>query len=259
MSGAGTKRCCTCKQHLPLEAFGKHRGEKDGLQRQCRDCSRAADAKRYQDPTVREAHNAATRERTRQQRKDPAWRALRNASGAASHRKRRKDPVVRSILNAANAERTRRTRQDPAVRASISEYSRRRRETDPGFRAMMRKHGAVRRARSAVPLTPQQSKQVEAIYFTAAWIREQGTRVVVDHILPVKHGGVTVPENLRILPWSENARKSSRLPTEDELNEIADLVLAQDGKRLSRASLLERIAAWNEKAAATVAALRAAV
>lgn len=34
----------------------------------------------------------------------------------------------------------------------------------------------------------------------------------VDHILPVKHGGTDVPENLTTLCWDHNLRKGDRLP-----------------------------------------------
>ena len=33
-----TKQCRICEQHLPLDAFGSHRGHRDGLQNYCRPC-----------------------------------------------------------------------------------------------------------------------------------------------------------------------------------------------------------------------------
>ena len=41
-----SKICSTCRQDLPLEMFGKHRSEKDGLYSCCRKCKAAGD-KRY--------------------------------------------------------------------------------------------------------------------------------------------------------------------------------------------------------------------
>ncbi len=41
------KTCQTCKVDKPLSDFNKHRGEKDGHKRQCRQCQSIANAARY--------------------------------------------------------------------------------------------------------------------------------------------------------------------------------------------------------------------
>ena len=41
------KRCAMCKQTKPLSEFNVHRGRKDGLQPQCRECSRARSRRYY--------------------------------------------------------------------------------------------------------------------------------------------------------------------------------------------------------------------
>lgn len=33
------KLCCTCKEELPIEKFGKNKAKKDGLMVYCRSCS----------------------------------------------------------------------------------------------------------------------------------------------------------------------------------------------------------------------------
>ena len=38
---AGMKRCSTCRQFLPLESFGKHRGKPDDLAARCKTCAAA--------------------------------------------------------------------------------------------------------------------------------------------------------------------------------------------------------------------------
>lgn len=66
-----TKRCCGCKDDLPLDAFGKNRAQRDGLQTHCKGCRR----KRHQQDREKnlarsrrwqEAHRDEVREKDRQ-------------------------------------------------------------------------------------------------------------------------------------------------------------------------------------------------
>ena len=65
--------------------------------------------------------------------------------------------------------------------------------------------------------------QLEAVYGIAAWLRERGDEVSVDHILPLSKGGKHEYANLQILSISENSQKGSRLPNEQELERIKAL------------------------------------
>jgi hypothetical protein len=42
-----TKYCPHCRRTLPLEAFGRHRGRRDGYQSSCRACKSVEQRKRY--------------------------------------------------------------------------------------------------------------------------------------------------------------------------------------------------------------------
>jgi hypothetical protein len=44
-----TKKCCVCKNHLPLDMFSKNKGRSDGLQTRCKACD-----KEYQKTTKKE-------------------------------------------------------------------------------------------------------------------------------------------------------------------------------------------------------------
>jgi hypothetical protein len=48
------KRCCTCKDAKETNAFNKNRSTKDGLQKQCKDCQRAAGRTYINSPKGRE-------------------------------------------------------------------------------------------------------------------------------------------------------------------------------------------------------------
>jgi hypothetical protein len=93
------KRCCTCKEVKGLEEFNKARGNKDGLQDQCRACQAA--------------YYAANREK----------RAACQAEYRAANRDRM--TAYQAEYRAANRD---------TVRAYQSEYERTRRRTDPWFR-----------------------------------------------------------------------------------------------------------------------------
>ena len=58
-----------------------------------------------------------------------------------------------------------------------------------------------------------------AIYTEA---RSQGNGVHVDHILPVAHGGLTVPWNLQMLSSKENIQKSDKVDFAD--SRIVDIL-----------------------------------
>ena len=53
MPHATRKACCTCKLALPLERFHRSRSTRDGLDPRCKDCRRAAQARKPQDPQRR--------------------------------------------------------------------------------------------------------------------------------------------------------------------------------------------------------------
>ena len=58
----GEKRCCTCKQAKPLDAFNRLARSKDGRQPSCRECNRAWHA------ANRETHNRRIHERNKRLR-----------------------------------------------------------------------------------------------------------------------------------------------------------------------------------------------
>lgn len=73
----------------------------------------------------------------------------------------------------------------------------------------VRHYQAQRRA-----ATKTDDPRIEAIYFIAAWLRDQGDNVHVDHIIPLARGGEHVYDNLQILPAEENLSKGAKLPQE---------------------------------------------
>lgn len=58
------KRCCLCKQTLPLSEYNKHKDRKDGLQTVCRECNRARSRRYYKENP--ELHKKNVRRRAKQ-------------------------------------------------------------------------------------------------------------------------------------------------------------------------------------------------
>ena len=75
--------------------------------------------------------------------------------------------------------------------------------------------GAKRRAKMLGAwrtLTPNEEREVQRIYSWARKMtRDLGTPHHVDHIIPLRIGGMHVPSNLQVLPAAQNIRKGSRL------------------------------------------------
>lgn len=60
------KQCCRCKELKPVEAFGRNKQQKDGLQKYCKECGRASGRRHYlknkqRKLAIREATHAARR------------------------------------------------------------------------------------------------------------------------------------------------------------------------------------------------------
>ena len=76
------------------------------------------------------------------------------------------------------------------------------------------KHKGKRRAQTADrrAKTKTNDPRVIALYEIAAWLREQGDDVHVDHIIPLSKGGRHTYENLQILTAAENLSKGNKTP-----------------------------------------------
>lgn len=124
----------------------------------------------------------------------------------------------------ANKEATLRYRKNnpQAAQNSSRKYYNANRETElsrtrawfgtPEGRAYKCAHEARRRAKIQT-----KDPRVKAVYKIAAWLRDLGDDVHVDHILPLSRGGTHTYGNLQILEASANRKKSARSPTPEEL------------------------------------------
>jgi hypothetical protein len=102
---------------------------------------------------------------------------------------------------------TNREQADAIVRSWLSK--------NPGAK---KEYHAKRRAqlRGCLPaLTEQELKQIKAIYRLRTLLsRNSGVEYHVDHRIPISRGGLHHPDNLWVIPATENLRKHNKLPEE---------------------------------------------
>lgn len=200
---------------------------------------------------VREHRNAAMRE----YRKDPEFYERQRESDRRSQRKRyANNPVYRQRQIDNRKERAKR----PEVREQENARARERRANDPDQRrkeveSTMRWYSNPDRAESVATYRSRQRTRRDLVSQLMEHLTEEEWEKVVtlelcrnelngdgdgrsvwhvDHILPVKHGGLTVPWNLQLLPASDNIRKRDKVEFGDE--SIRD-ILRQDIEFLKRA------------------------
>lgn len=195
-----TKRCCTCKQVLPVTEFYKHRSKKGNLSGYCKRCD-AEKVRHY-----RELHREQIIEREKR------YNAV-NKAVLAEQKKR--------YYIANKTEIAQRMRIYQVINASErAEYAKLYNKT---HLAEGRARGAKRRAakRLAIPVGADLSA-IKLIYKPAAGEKcfHCGKPITkkcgrhVDHLIPLSKGGLHCAENLVVSCATCNLNKHSKLPHE---------------------------------------------
>ena len=174
------KTCTTCGKHKPHEMFYRHRSSKDGFAGRCKPCQKTLDAEYYR--TNRDICNA----------RRSAWTAA-NPDKKKEMKRRWKE------------------RNPEKVRAEKARW----RERNPGRVHAYKVNRKLAALKRCVLLTPERAAQVAAIYAEAQRLSiETGVPHHVDHIAPLMGktvSGLHVPENLRIIPASDNLKKGAKV------------------------------------------------
>ncbi len=82
------------------------------------------------------------------------------------------------------------------------------------------KRRILKKNQTPAEITEAEKTQIKAVYRIAAWLREHGDNVHVDHIIPLSKGGSHRYHNLQILSASDNHQKRDKAPTDKELEII---------------------------------------
>lgn len=175
-----SKTCTLCDIAKPSSDFYKKSAAPDGLQSRCKSCVASKDAAFYQ--SNKDAADA----------RKAAWRAA-NPDKKKAHKQRWKE------------------RNPEKVRAEKARW----RERNPGRVHAYKVNRKLAALKRCVLLTPERAAQVAAIYEKAQRVSiETGVPHHVDHLAPLMGktvSGLHVPENLRIIPASDNLKKGAKV------------------------------------------------
>jgi len=179
----------------------------------------------YKDPEKQKAADKAWRERYRERKAatDKAWRErnrerYRERKAATNKAWYERNPERKAATNKAWRERNR--ERKAAVRKAWHERNRERaaatnkawRERNPERVAEKRRRRRCRKRNASIHLTANETQQLLILERTRQELqRETGREYHIDHVLPIVHGGIHHPVNLRILEGEENLSKNAKL------------------------------------------------
>lgn len=203
------KQCKRCGEVKPLEAFGKNKRAKDGLNYCCRECDAYRAKCWYEANKERGQAAAKKRYETNPERELARAKAWREAN-------KKRYQTQKKAYHEANLDRERETRK-AWYEANREEMQARSRAYYENNRPRVYAHCRARKAglATATPMWADRGA-IAAIYAEAERLtRETGIPHHVDHIIPLKGKGVCglhVPWNLCAIPAAENLSKSNRIP-----------------------------------------------
>ena len=86
---------------------------------------------------------------------------------------------------------------------------------NPGYDRIYTVAYRAKKAKAVAKLTAAEMQQIRAIYKLRATLSaETGVLFHVDHHIPISRGGLHHPDNLWVIPASENLKKNNKLPEE---------------------------------------------
>jgi hypothetical protein len=196
------KHCSKCQRLLPAAMFNKANWLATGLRSDCKDCYKAFKAEWW---AAQPKSSDAVR-----------WRELKQLAKSGARRCRTCEEIkpldkdnfslVRGFWNSSCCECVRKRTKDWV--ANNREYA------APRAAARCAERYASKRHRTPRWQTKEDREQIQQIYIDCRRItKETGIIHHVDHIVPLvgKYiSGLHVPGNLRIIPGSENCRKSNK-------------------------------------------------
>lgn len=185
-----TRVCSTCAEPKPLSKYTRQPGYADGLTRQCKDCKNAArNAKRRADPEARKAQDAAYREANRERVRENSRAYAASPKGRAAQERK----VAKTAENVARVEAWRRANPERwAMNCRLVQQRRRARLLNADV-------GDVT------------ADAVRGLFADYAGLCAYclGPADAIDHVEPLKRGGLHAMANLVPACSTCNERKSA--------------------------------------------------
>lgn len=191
------KQCNKCGNNLPLSAFRltKDRKGEYVYRNQCRGCERTSSLE----------YEAANREKRRKEKRE----------FYAENTEKIKQQKRAFYQNNTEKEKSRSARWREENREYLRQKDRLDAKQRPAyFCYKTQKRHAAKLQRTPQWLTEEHLKDIQTEYELSAWCSEvMGVKYNVDHIVPLQGKtvcGLHVPWNLRVIPASDNFKKSNK-------------------------------------------------
>lgn len=181
------KQCNVCRQDKEASFFHRRAASRDGLSYTCVECVKISQKKHY----------LANRDLTKQ----------RSSRWAQENQERRRE--IRLLSSAKHIDKK---------RADNAAHNRLKRLVDPiSAREAGRRHAAIRRAREAQNGGVVSQEIWDGLFAifefkTCLYCGKNDCELVMDHFVPVRHGGRTEVGNLLPCCGQCNASKNAKLP-----------------------------------------------
>lgn len=113
---------------------------------------------------------------------------------------------------------------------------------NPDYKAKKTAHNSLRRSLERISfrlLNKEEKQQIYNIYEEShKMTQSSGNTYQVDHIIPLAHGGLHVPENLQILSQEENLKKGTSVDgiRKDKIESSLRAIVARYGQVLQKLS-----------------------
>lgn len=202
------KRCMSCNRMLPLACFGKRKRGRNGLNSQCRDCTRAYYAE-WRTANREKANGYARKWKTKHphaaRESDRRSKAKNREANRKKHAARQRHYVAANREQVYESNRRSYQTRRAARIAKVMEWRRR----HPEIHAeSQRRRRAQRRLTAVARIDPAAVTAKLAYWGWRCWMCG-GTPGTWDHVKPLSKNGPHLLANLRPACLSCNARKGS--------------------------------------------------
>ena len=146
--------------------------------------------------------------------RDKDWHQCNREKIAASERHREEIAARKKLYNHLHREEisAKKRAYRKLNRERFGEYEKQFNKRNPELKSERSRKRRAKKRNSVIPLTANERQSILVMERTRQELQnETGQAYHIDHILPISHGGIHHPMNLRILDGTENLSKQNKL------------------------------------------------